>query len=263
MECARTRGCPYRMTNEQMHTTLDGLAVGDEIKVRHTGGRTTRYTVTSITGSKARQIHVVGKYGAKCSLLGTGPDIWFIGREGKTRRVLDLTNVAAQEMADALAQAAAASRRLPDGYTIETERSDTGLIWHVAMCGSTRVMPHSIGRKDPLLAVIDAWANYADSQVSEHSKTVVALESAQQAKAVAEADAARCRRALQQIREVTASKRASGKQLPDDVAPEQVVADVAHAKAIKADIDQAAIWSVMRDPWAIVSAAADVGKPKP
>lgn len=226
------------MTDEEMHKVLDGLAVGDKVHVWITGSKPADYTVTSITGRRAREFRIKGARGSVFVVSGEHDDITATStkRGAKPRKVRELVTVSDKRMQVALADAAFAARRLPSGYSIETYSYEDAEgrpgTYHRAMFGS-ELIPRGLavfGYSDPNEAVIDAWAHYADTQVREHEKTVKALADAVGEIKVGES---RCRRALQQISEIAHGLRPSSKALSDDCPPEQVVADVAHAMLLR------------------------------
>lgn len=114
-------------------------------------------------------------------------------------------------------------RDLPPGYGIEPGDpgffravfDDAGWAWTV--------------RTSAAEAVVDAWMHAKgrlESDLSRHRTTAIDRD-------VAKADASRCRRALQQIREIAKGSEPTGKELKSGEMPEQVVAEVGHALRVE------------------------------
>jgi len=112
---------------------------------------------------------------------------------------------------------------LPRGYAIEP--GDPG--FHRAVLDDSGWV--GAARTSTSEAVVDALVHaieQLETTVGRHRTTAIDRD-------VARADASRCRRALQQIREIANGSERSGKELPSGEMPEQVVSDVGHALRVE------------------------------
>jgi hypothetical protein len=118
---------------------------------------------------------------------------------------------------------------LPSGYDVKI--LDAEIVRYVAVLDELKQPVASPAtRVHAVEAVVDAWTHAHEqlaATLGRHRTTAIDRD-------VAKADASRCRRALQQIREISKAIEPSGKELPSGELPEQVVANVAHRLLVAA-----------------------------